>query len=55
MITNDKRLSNYRRHQRLVQLIEKVQGTAENPNKKQIKLNSQMQGTDLIWARARFD
>lgn len=55
IITSDKRLSNHKRHQRLVQLIERVQDVPENPQEKIIQLNAQITGTDLIWARARFD
>ena len=33
IITSDKRLSNHKRHQRLVQLIERVQDVPEDPTK----------------------
>lgn len=56
IITNDKRLSNHKRHQRLIQLIERVEDDPEKDlSKKKSQLNAQIIGTDLIWARARFD
>ena len=55
LLTNDKRLSNHKRHQRLIHLIEKVQNVSNDRIDKPLKLNGLIQGTDLIWAKAKFE
>ena len=47
-------LKSHHRHQRLMELIEKVQ-SERVVDQEPVKLTGIMQGTSLIWARARFE
>lgn len=46
----DKRPSNHKRHKRFIQLVEKA---VDAPS--QTQLEGTIEGTDLLWVRARFD
>jgi hypothetical protein len=48
-------LKSHNRHCRLMDLIEKVQNDVVEEGKEGVKLTGIMQGTSLIWARARFE
>ena len=54
ILMNAHNLQNHKRHKRLMELIEKVQSERlgdREPN----KLVGIVQGTSLLWARARFE
>jgi hypothetical protein len=54
ILMNAHNLQNHKRHQRLMELIDKVQ-SERIVDKEPIKLSGIVNGTSLIWARARFE
>ena len=54
ILMNAHSLQNHKRHSRLMDLIDKVQ-SQRCEDQTPIKLTGIMQGTSLIWARARFE
>ena len=55
ILVHDKNLQNHKRHQRFIQILDKVQSSPVEEGKPPSKFVSIIQGTSLIWARARFD
>ena len=54
ILMNAHNLQNHKRHTRLMELIDKVQSD-RIVDKEPIKLTGIVQGTSLLWARARFE